>query len=293
MIDWPEALIDSIARRKCVLFLGSGVSANSCNDEGKHPATWETFLRNSLVKKSTKIDLHRDVIERLLDEKDYLMACEVLVDIIGEDEFGELAADEFRRPRYKPCEIHKEIYLLDSKLVITPNVDKIYEQYAMSESNSSVVVKSYYEDDIAKYLRTADYLIIRAHGHVDNTSSIIFTHRQYSLARNKYSSFYRLLDALILTHTFIFIGCGISDPDIQLTLENSNFMYPGCKPHYFITSKGRYEQEISDVLFKNRNLELLTYDNLDGTHAKLLESLRQLNQKVEEKRKIIADNQTW
>ena len=273
--------------------MGSGVSANSCNDEGKHPATWETFLRDILVKKSAKIDSHRAVIERLLDEKDYLMACEVLVDIIGEDEFGELAADEFRRPRYKPCEIHKEIYLLDSKLVITPNVDKIYEQYAMNESNSSVVVKSYYEDDIAKYLRTADYLIIRAHGHVDDTSNIIFTHRQYSLARNKYSSFYRLLDALILTHTFIFIGCGISDPDIQLTLENSNFMYPGCKPHYFITSKERYEQEISDVLFKNRNLELLTYDNLDGTHAKLLESLRQLNQKVEEKRKIIADNQTW
>lgn len=293
MVTWPEPLVESIARRRCVLFLGSGVSANSKNDAGKHPATWEAFLRDILIKRSSKLNDHKSVIEKLLDEKDYLMACEVIVDIIGEDDFGELAADEFRRPRYKPCDIHREIYLLDSRLVITPNIDKIYEQYAMNESDSSIVSKSYYEEDIAKYLRTTDYLIIRAHGYVDNTTNIIFTHRQYSLARCKYSAFYRLLDALILTHTFIFLGCGISDPDIQLTLENSNFIYPGCRPHYFVTAKGTYEEEISDVLFKNRNLELLTYSNPDGSHIKLLDSLKELNQKVEEKRKIIMDNQIW
>ena len=29
MISWPEELVTDIARRKCVLYLGSGVSANS------------------------------------------------------------------------------------------------------------------------------------------------------------------------------------------------------------------------------------------------------------------------
>ncbi len=292
-MNWPDNLIDAIARRKCVLFLGSGISANSCNDEGKHPATWEEFLRSTLTKRSAKLDAHKAVIERLLAEKDYLMACEVIVDAIGEDDFGDLAADEFRRPRYKPCDVHKEIYLLDSRLVITPNVDKIYEQYAMNASDSSIVAKSYHEDDIAKYLRTTDYLIIRAHGYVDDTTNIIFTHRQYSVARCKYSAFYKLLDALILTHTFIFLGCGINDPDIRLTLENSNFLYPGCRPHYFVTAEGSYEHEISEVLFNNRNLELITYDNSDGTHANLLSALQELNQEVESARKIIMDNQTW
>ena len=31
---WPDNLVDAIARRKCVLFLGSDISANSCNEEG-------------------------------------------------------------------------------------------------------------------------------------------------------------------------------------------------------------------------------------------------------------------
>lgn len=163
----------------------------------------------------------------------------------------------------------------------------------MTESHSSVVAKSYYEDDLAKYLRTSDYLIIRAHGHTDETSKLVFTQKQYNKVRCMYSSFYKLLDALILTHTFIFLGCGINDPDIKITLENSNFLYPGTRPHYFVTADGMYEPEISKVLFNNRNLELLTYENPDGTHSNLLDSLRELNQKVEDKRVIIRDAQTW
>lgn len=65
MIDWPEALVEAIARRRCVLFLGSGISANSQNSSGKRPATWEKFLRDILSKRETKLRDHKDTIERL------------------------------------------------------------------------------------------------------------------------------------------------------------------------------------------------------------------------------------
>lgn len=293
MIEWPEYLIEVIARRKCVLFLGAGISANSCNSVGKHPATWETFLRNILKNKCNRFSGNIDVIEKMLDQKDYLTACEIIVDTIGETNFGELAADEFRRPGYMPSEIHAAVYSLDSRLVLTPNIDKIYEQYAMNESHSTVVAKSYYEEDIAKYLRTSDFLIIRVHGYVDDVSKIIFTHKQYSEARCKYASFYRILDALMLTHTFIFLGCGINDPDIQLVLENSNFLYPGCMPHYFVTARDTFSKEMERSLLSNRNLELLTYDNPDGTHKQLLDELKSLNAMVDDKRRQIACQGTW
>ena len=132
------------------------------------------------------------VIEQMMKVNDYLTACEIIVETLGDNDFGELAANEFRRPGYKPSNIHKAVYQLDSRLVLTPNVDKIYEQYALNESHSTIVIKSYYEDDIAKYLRTNDFLIIRVHGYVDDVSKIIFTHRQYSEARCKYASFYKI-----------------------------------------------------------------------------------------------------
>lgn len=45
MISWPLPLVKDIARRKSVLFLGSGISRNSINAQGKRPPTWEEFLR--------------------------------------------------------------------------------------------------------------------------------------------------------------------------------------------------------------------------------------------------------
>lgn len=191
MIDWPERIIDSIARRRSVLFLGSGISANSKNEAGKNPATWGDFLNQVVTKQKKRISHHEKEIRELLDGKKYLMACEMIIDLIGQTEFGEEAQEEFRRPSYLPSEIHKTIYSLDSKIVITPNVDKIYEECATTESHSSVVVKKYYDADLAKYLRTNDYLIIKAHGTVDETSKMIFTHRQYSNARCNYASFYK------------------------------------------------------------------------------------------------------
>lgn len=293
MISWPIELVTDIARRKCVLYIGSGVSANSISSDGtKHPATWEAFLRNILTKRSDELVSQLSIINELLDKKDYLMACEIIVNQIGSVDFGNLAVDEFRRPGFQVSTIHDVIYSLDSKIVITPNVDKIYDQCASLNSNSTVVIKRYHED-IAPFLRQPDYLVIKAHGCIDDPPNMVFTHGQYNHARYKYASFYRVLDALLLTNTFIFIGCGIADPDIQLTLENSNFSFPNCKPHYFITSKGGVNDEIAKSLLNNRNIKILTYDNLDGSHKELLSELQSLAIQVDINRQEISTNVTW
>ena len=293
MINWPEELISDIARRKCVLYLGSGVSANSLSSDGsRRPPTWDAFLRGILLKRSTELATEIPVIETLLNNRDYLTACEIIVDKLTERDFGELAADEFRRPGYQPSEIHDVIYGLDSKLVITPNIDKIYDQCTYINSHGTVVTKKYYED-IAPFLRQSDYLVIKAHGCVDDSQRIVFTHKQYNTARYQYASFYRLLDALLLTNTFIFLGCGLTDPDIQLTLENGNFSFPNCKPHYFITAAGSIPDEVAKSLLNNRNIKILTYDNSDGTHKELLADLKRLSPLVEDKRQEFALNASW
>lgn len=293
MIEWPNLLIDAIARRRCVIFLGSGISANAKNNDGKKPPTWAEFLNIVLIKEKIKLRDVQELLKKLIDNADFLMACEVIINTIGERVFAEIVADEFRRPGYKYSDVHRLIFGLDSRIVVTPNIDKIYEQYAVNESNSTIVVKSYYDNDIAKYIRSKDYLLIREHGYVDDANKMIFTQKQYNVARCQYRTFYDLMDALILTHTFIFLGCGINDPDIKLVLENSNFSHCGCNPHYFVTEKGGFELEIANVLCSNRNLEFLEYDNSDGTHGRLIENLKELNEIVDDERKTISDQQSW
>lgn len=293
MIDWPDQLVESIARRRCVLFLGAGVSANSENHKGKRPLTWGEFLNSIVTKKAKDLDPYCAEIQKMINDREYLLACELIVERLGDVAFGQITADEFRRPGYIPAEIHEVIYSLDSRIVISPNIDKIYEQYALNESMSTVVIKSYSDSDLAKYLRTNDYLIIRAHGNVDEVAKMIFTNRQYNQARIEYASFYRLIDALILTHTFVFIGCGISDPDIQLTLENANFTYEECLPHYFVAADNSFQPGRETVICKNRNLSILHYDNFSGNHTGLLDELKRLKALVDAKRDMISSNYAW
>ena len=134
MIRWPVELIDDIAKRNSVLYLGSGISAASKNDSGKSPATWRKFLEDILDARQEKLKTCHDTIKQLLDRGNYLTACEIIVRHLGERDFGELAADEFRRPGYRPNELHKIIFSLDSRLVITPNIDKIYEPRVISKN---------------------------------------------------------------------------------------------------------------------------------------------------------------
>ena len=290
MFDWHNDLVSDIARRTCVLYIGAGVSANSRSADGSSPPTWETFLRSCLTK-IKKADCA--YIEQLLSQKDLLSACEVIIDKIGTTEFNNVAQNAFRRPGFKPAPIHEAIYNLDARLVITPNVDKIYEQYAQATSCGTVVVKKQTEHDISNFIRSTDRVILKAHGSIDAPNEMIFSKYQYNEARYKYSGFYKLLDSLALTHTYVFIGCGLNDPDIRLTLENYNFGFPGCKPHYFVAADTAMNSDLEQSLLKNCNLKVIKYDNSDGKHEKLLPALNDLVTLVEDERNNIAGSQDW
>lgn len=290
MFNWPNDLVSDIARRTCVLYIGAGVSANSSSAKGISPPTWEAFLRSCLTK-INKADCA--FIEQLLSQKDLLSACEVIIDKIGTAEFNNVAQDAFRRPGFKPASIHETIYNLDARLVITPNVDKIYEQYAQATSCGTIVVKKQTEHDISNFIRSTDRVILKAHGSIDAPNEMIFSKYQYNEARYKYSGFYKLLDSLALTHTYVFIGCGLNDPDIRLTLENYNFGFPGCKPHYFVAADTAMNPDLEQSLLKNCNLKVIKYDNSDGKHEKLLPALNDLVALVEDERNKIAGSQNW
>lgn len=291
MISWPNNLVEDIARRQCIIYLGSGVSHNSVNDKNERPMTWKAFLEhganlNGLDKKQ------KDEINKKIKKEDFLMACELLRKFVGEQNFYDLMGSCFRDPQFKTADIHRHIFALDSKIVVTPNFDQIYESYAMSESKSSVITKNYYDEDLAGFIRYPKRLILKLHGNINTPQKMIFTQSDYAQARTKHSDFYQLLNALISTQTFLFIGAGLNDPDIRLLLENYAFQYQFSRCHYFVIPKkqlGEAEQEIHE---KSMNLNFITYSPNDN-HKELTESLANLVSLVDNKRVDIAKTLGW
>lgn len=287
MITWPTNLIEDIARRKCVLVLGSGVSKNSTNGAGDRPKDWKEFLRSASENVIGKTE-----IQKQIRSGDYLTACELIKKELGRDDYNTLVRNEFLTPAYQPADIHKHIFNLDSRIVITPNFDKIYDTYANTVSNGNIIVKKYNETDVADCIRRPEPLIIKIHGSVESPDNLVFTRKDYSEARTKYRDFYHLIDALSITHTFIFIGCGTNDPDIRLILEDYSFRFSQNKKHYIIMSKNAVHPKVREIISETMSLKSILYDPKDH-HKELTDSLEALVNCVELKREDLAVTRKW
>lgn len=288
MIAWDEAAIDAIARRRAVLVVGSGVSRNSVNDKGERPESWEGFLKQCAGEHKSPAYL-LEVISR----RDYLLGCQLLKTLMGRDRFVDRVQSEFQMKRFKPAEIHKHLYELDVAITISPNFDNIYDDYCRQVSDGSYVIKTHASTDTIAYLNKCGVrLLIKSHGSANDPEDLIFTSEDYSRARTKYSLFYDVIRSLALTHTFVFVGCGVDDPDLRMLFEDIKFAYGRLPLHYMTIPTAEVPDEVLRELGAVMQVKHLTYSPDDG-HRELADSLAALVQLVEQRREILSQSRNW
>lgn len=287
MINWHKDIIEDIARRRSVIFIGAGVSKNATNGNGDRPKDWKEFLTYASTQ-TTK----RRLIDGLIKNADFLTACEIIKQDLGRDDFNTLVRSQFQTPQYQSAEIHKYIFNLDSRIVATPNFDKIYDVYAENATNGNISIKNYYDDDVADVIRRPEPVVLKVHGNITTPDKLIFSRKDYSRARTENRNFYQVLDALAITHTFIFIGCGPHDPDVRLLLEDYNYRFRFNKKHFIISPKNATKQDVLNIMEDTMSLKTLTYDARNH-HIELTESLEQLVKLVDARRQELADSMKW
>jgi hypothetical protein len=218
-----------------------------------------------------------------------LEACDYLKNIYDE-RWIEFVKQKFQRPAYKSADIHQNMFDLDSRIVCSVNFDRIYDTFAISKSQGTYIVKNYWDDDIGSVTSGPDRYLLKLHGSIDSPDKLIFSTSDYASARNKYSSFYSILDALIATHSFLILGCGINDPDVQLLFENYRYRY-NLKNHFMCVPKPISQMEIS-LVKETRGINIIPYQAAEG-HLELTESLEVLVGLVSDRRDEIAKAQSW
>ncbi|MBU8676172.1 SIR2 family protein [Bacillus subtilis] len=241
-VIWPDNLVEELAYRRCVLFLGSGVSATAKNDEGVSPKTWGDFLENiiKLINNPRQEDLK--FIYSMIEQKNYLLALQAIYDLCDPGAYSKYLKDQFSRGGFNPSSVHLDIKEIDSKIVITTNFDKIYDSIC---NESQYVIYDYQRTkSIISNIKSPENIIIKAHGSIDDTDEIIFTSKQYYENQEKYPEFYSLLKSLFQTHTVLFLGYSLSDPDINLVLQSIRNTSNSAAPHYIVIKEGVSEHII-------------------------------------------------
>ena len=273
---WPDNLVEELAYRRCLIFLGSGISATAKNDDGESPDTWGAFLDNVKSKMKNPSGDDKKFVEDMLKKQNYLLALQAIADLCDSGEYSNYLKSQYLRGKYKPSKVHELIKDLDSKIVVTTNFDKLYEGLC----HEPEYITFDYTDtrSIIGSIKAPENIIIKAHGSIDDTEKLIFTAKQYYQAQEKYPEFYHLMTALFLTHTVVFFGYSLNDPDINLLLQFLHNTANSSCPHYMIDKKGNKPQLVKH--WKDTyNVSLLEY----GDHYSCLES------SLEELRDLVVD----
>jgi hypothetical protein len=290
MIQWPKEIISAIARRRSVIFLGAGASMSSVNSGGLRPPSWKAFLETGISRCTGNCS----EMKRLLKNGDYLSCCQILKYRLNHD-WIPFVEEIFLNRHFPANPLHEAIFSLDSSIVLTPNFDKIFDTYASSQTHSPnlIKIKKYYDDDIPRVLRGGgnQRLILKIHGCIDTPDKLIFTREDYANIRNGNANFYRAIDALIFTHTFLFIGCGMNDPDLALVLEQYARSFGAAPPHY-VALGGKNTDEYTRMLQNNYNLKILEYSTAND-HKELLDSVKDLYNHIEVERSKLSTSTLW
>ena len=290
---WPDQLIKEISARRAVLFIGAGVSMNSIATDGKsRPPSWGTLLGTGAKKLGSPTKKVVKQVNTLIAKGDLLTACEVIKNGLGRDEFVTFMKEQLQDPGFKPAAIHETLWGLDLRITITPNVDNIYDSLVSDRGAGTVVIKSFKDDDVAEAIRRRERVLIKSHGSITSANALIFTRSEYAQARSAHRAFYELLYSLLSTHTFLFVGCGLDDPDIRFLLEDYRYRNGYSHKHYFTFPAETYSQEVLKVFEDSLNLGFVLYSEAQN-HRELSAGLEDLKARVDLLRPEMGRAQSW
>lgn len=284
MIDWPESLVQELASKRAIIFIGAGISSGSVSrlNAEVRPPNWKDLLA-AAGQRFKRADT--GFIQKLLESDKLLDAAEVIFHDVPPADKRNFFVGQFATPDFLPSDCHAAIQGINPKVVITTNYDQIYEKQCDALlAGRGYSVKKFFDADLLDCVRSSDNLIVKAHGCISSPNNIILNRSDYYSIKKQHAGFYSVLDGLLTVSTVLFLGCSMSDPDIQLVLENTNISAPSAHTHYAVMPMGTHTA-LKSAMESAYNIKILEYDSVDG-HGPLLEGLEELRLLVDSERSL-------
>lgn len=182
-------LVEAMNDDSLIIFVGAGVSANS-----------------GLPGWNQLVDVFRDELA-LDDDADNLKVAQFYYDTWGQQKYFQKISDIFNEHlNAQPNEIHKHIFRIQPRHLITTNYDTILENKMNSEMDKYDVLK---QDKDIPYSKSSRYLI-KMHGDL-LTKNIVLKENDYLDYENNFYMISTMIKSLIMNNTLLFIGYSLSD----------------------------------------------------------------------------------
>ena len=237
MIEIPHGLKEAIEADDLVLFIGAGLSWNLKNTKNEPLEGWDKMVKSILSHLQEKGRIEKEV-KQYCDRLEPIKALEILEknEGITKNEVGEFVKLYFTLRNKRGLSLQKKLFSLSTK-IITTNYDRAFEE-AVRELEREKAYKT--QDDKLSRLVNDPVFLFKLHGCIKDIDNMVLFPSDYNNLYTKKGREAELvllvLRFLIFHKTFLFIGTGLGDPQINgIFKEIKDIKGVNSQEHYIIT----------------------------------------------------------
>ncbi|WP_437675637.1 SIR2 family protein [Sorangium sp. So ce131] len=262
-----EQLRERYTSGNLIVFAGAGVSA------GAGMPSWKQLAEKlrDRARKAGASPAAVDEIEQCIASNQLIHALSAAKLALGPQEFNRTVDRELDDTGRDVPETALAIAALKPRLkaVLTTNIDRLLERAFQGEWR--VVDRP--TGDLAQDSR----YIFKLHGTLRAWDTWVFSRDQYDSAMFHAPLLQDAFNALYRTHTILFVGFGLADDNIDLTLGRVRALSGGQPPTHFALLP-KPVPAFRRRLLEESGIRLLVYENQAGDHAEVAQVLRGLAQ---------------
>jgi SIR2-like domain len=264
--DVSPDLIRAVRKGYLIPLVGSGVSRQTIPPF----PTWGTLLESMISLALTRKAMSTTEADELrqLMKTEVLRVAETLQTTLKNcGEYEDFIKRTFAPPQVKPAEVHKAVFDLAAKIVLTTNYDKMLEDACVIKYQRAPTVFTYRQAELVPTsLQSEDRpVIFKIHGDI-NKLDIIFSESEYQTLAYDLPSYIIVLSSLFTMHTVLMLGFSFSDPELKKMFEMLAHVLKHRGPLHYIYLP-EHEVTNSDVLYlkKKYRVEVIRFKMIDGS----------------------------
>src|SRR5881394_896447 len=174
----PAELRDALDNGRCSIFVGAGLSVAAGYPD------WNNLLATLIREgeRQTIIDKKkRKELEAMAKSPNkWLMVAQEISDSFGQGPFHSELVKIFKAIGAKPTEAHRAITEVPFRFVVTTNYDRLIENAYIPKFGEIPTIFTHADtSDFADALWREEFFILKAHGGLEKTSSIVLTEKDY------------------------------------------------------------------------------------------------------------------
>ena len=285
MINIPPGLKEAIEADDLVLFIGAGLSWNLKNTNNESLEGWDKMVKSITSHLNEKGDI-KDELKQSCDALEPIKALEKLeTEEINRGQIGKFVKHYFTLGKENDFSFQQKLFSLSTK-IITTNYDRAFEKAIPDLQEIKAYKTKNYE---LNSLKKDPIFLFKLHGCIEHLDSMVLFPSDYDKlykgeGREAKHALYALRN-LIFNKTFLFIGTGLGDPQINGIFKEINRIQGIYnQKHYIITDK-----PLEDSLSFLISIKVTSYTEIPKVIDQLLEIKQAAEAKKSSQEKMLSD----